>query len=67
MNLGLHLGNFLLETGDLLRVVRLIARSGQQLAQFLHPRLGGVELLLLLLVHECPLKKLGVAMLKKGG
>ena len=35
VNLGLHLGNFLLETGDLLRIVRLIAWcAGQQFVNF---------------------------------
>jgi hypothetical protein len=66
VDLRLDLRDFSLETRDLLRIVGLIARTRQQLAQFLHPRLGGVELFLLFFVHGGP-RKLGVAMLEKGG
>jgi len=66
VHLGLEFRNFPLQAGDFLRVVGLVARAGQELAQFLHPGLGGVELLLLLFVHGGP-RNVGVAMPEKGG
>jgi hypothetical protein len=67
VDLRLDFGDFSLEPGDLLGIVGLIFRAGQKLAQFLHARLGGLELFLLLLVQRPFPRKLGVAMLRWGG
>jgi hypothetical protein len=50
-HLCFEFGDFAFEAQDLFRIIGLIGGAGQQLSEFLHPRLRGFELLFLFFVE----------------